>query len=113
MTNFNSFEELFNKSPILNKIEKLLIEKISPKLFNDEISTYIKFFELLKNYNIYGLNEIISFFDKFWLLKKNLEMNNQFSFDKLNSQLISLFQLTLLTEFWCLNIKFSIILYAK
>ncbi|MFX0142388.1 MAG: ATPase, T2SS/T4P/T4SS family, partial [Candidatus Hodarchaeota archaeon] len=89
--NFNSLEELFNKSAVIKKIRELLIENISVNNFIEEFMTYLKFFEMLKNREIYELEEIISYIKKFWVVKRNIEMQNQFSFKKLNSQIGSLF----------------------
>ncbi|NVM01094.1 MAG: CpaF family protein [Candidatus Helarchaeota archaeon] len=89
--NFNSLKELFDESPVMKKIKELLIENISVNNFVEELMTYYKFFELLKNQEIYELDDIISFIKKFWVFKRNLEMQPEFSFKKLNSQLLSLF----------------------
>ncbi len=88
---FNSLEELFNKSPVIGKIKELLIENILENNFVEELMTYYKFFELLKNHEIYELDDIVSYIKKFWVFKKNFEMQPQFSFKKLNSQLLTLF----------------------
>ncbi|MFX1452392.1 MAG: ATPase, T2SS/T4P/T4SS family [Promethearchaeota archaeon] len=88
--NFNSLEELFNKSPVIKSIKELLIENISENMFVDEFRTYYKLFELLKNREIYELDDIVSYIKNFWVLKRNLEMQPQFTYKKLNSQLASL-----------------------
>ncbi|MHA1380324.1 MAG: ATPase, T2SS/T4P/T4SS family [Candidatus Helarchaeota archaeon] len=89
--NFNSLEELYTESPVMCKIKSLLIEFISKDKFINELKIYEKFFELLRNYEIIKLDDIIYYFNKFWVLKSNFEQEHQLQNNKLEDRLEILF----------------------
>jgi len=90
--NFDSLETLFKESIVLNKMNSLLVENISEKNFIFEIRTYERLFELLKTYKIYTLEDVVYYFNKFWILYSNLKKNHKNPSEKLNSKLNSLFK---------------------